>query len=253
MTQRVFSAIVYGAIAIAVALVVRDCSSRGPKSRADAAERRADSIAAILDTSRQLSGAQLASVRKLYGDSVRAAERRVLQVAPKRDNVDKELDRLTTANAVLTAKVRELTATALGAVTADSATGDRTADFHIRQEPYTVDASVRLPPTGSGRLNVKVAIDTARIVIRNQCGRDGVFKPATLLVVSPDWLPIRVDSAQSDPAHCNPPRARKWYDGRLTFGPSVNLNLVRDTTARGGWRPNVSYGISGQLSLWRWP
>lgn len=236
-------------------LGIQTCRLDRAGKRADSNAARADSIAAVNDTTRVISGRALTALQKLYGDSVRGFERRVLQLQPQKDALDRALERSTTANATLTARVRELeaNATSSGSVTT-TPEGDRKADFHVRQEPYTVGASVTLPASGPGRMAVRVALDSATIRPRLQCGQPvGGYSPASVILTTPDWLSVRVDSVQQSPDICNPPPRRRWYDGRLTIGPSVNVTFVKDTAAAGGYRPNFGFGVSGQLSLWRWP
>jgi hypothetical protein len=243
-----------GIVAAALlALGVQTCRLARASAAGDRNAARADSAIAANDTTRLVVAVK--EVLKAYGPDMQAVERRALQVAPKVDALDKKLDRISVATAQFALGIRRLEALAAGAgVTTDTATGERTDTFNVRQPPYTVGARATLPATGAGRLSLGVALDDAHLGVRVQCGEAvGGFRPATVLLAAPTWLTTRIDSLRQAPGVCNPERPRRWYDGRLTFGPSVNVSFVRDTAAKFGRRLNTSFGFSGQLGWFRWP
>jgi hypothetical protein len=216
-------------------------------AHADSNAARADSIAAASDSTRAVGEKALNALRALYRDSVRAVERRVLQLQPKKDAADKALERSTAANASLTARIKQLEAVTSGVVTTGDS-NERKSDFRVDSAPYHVQASVTLPPTGRGTLALRVALDSAVVSLRLQCGKPvGGYAPATALLVTPIWLSARIDSVRQSPDICNPPPKRHWYDGRFTLGPSANMTFERDGTA------HVGLGFSAQIALLRWP
>lgn len=207
---------------------------------------RADSAVAANDTTRFVQ--QIEIVRRVYGDSMQAVERRFVQVAPRIDALDRALHRLTAANATLSAEIIALRTTVLGTVSVDSV-DVRSASFTVDTTPYHGTATVKLPPTGAGSLDLRLSLDPIPLGARVQCGEPvSGYRPATLLVAAPQWATVRIDSVRSAPGVCNPERPRRWYDGRLSFGPSFNLTLNPRTGTL-----DYGVGVSGQISALRWP
>lgn len=228
--------------ALLLLLGVQTCRLAEANERARDNAFRADSAEAVADTSRDVT-AQLA---KLIGDSVRASELRILQVTPDRDAVDRALARTSATVASLSATVRGLEAvlTADTGTTTEDVEGVRRATFTIDSTPYRGTAAVtmpRLPAPASIALDLR--LDTARIAPRIQCGApvSGV-RPASLLVTTPDWLTVTIDSVRSDPNVCNPEPEQCRIGPRFLSVPCPPWWAVAGASAIGG-------GIAGyQLS-----
>lgn len=227
-------------------VVAQTCNLQRADSRADKAAARADSVEAANDTTRFVVA--IGAIRTLYGDSVRAVERRAVQIAPRLDALDRALQRITVANATLLARVSALQTTVLGTVLVDSS-DTRRASFVVDTTPYRGTAEVALPPQGAGSLVLDLRVDPVRLRTRVQCGETTAtgFRPATLVVSGPEWLRVQVDSTQQSPDVCNPPPRRRWFDGRLSIGPSANLTCFPGGACRAG------FGGSAQISAFRWP
>lgn len=208
---------------------------------------------AALDTTRVVALSAKDRTR-LLGDSLQMVQRLAVQVTQQRDSVDKALHQTSMAKvqlqlAVDSLRVKNISSTAPVVI---NAAGERTADFHVRKEPYTVDASVALPAVGAGRLvSLGVRLDSASLHARLGCGDavDGV-RPAQVTLTTPAWLRVRVTKAEQDPAVCNAAlgeKPRSHWRPALAVGPSYNAVRLPDGTIRTGW------GASVQLSLLHWP
>jgi hypothetical protein len=93
------------------------------------------------DTTRDVA-IQNARVAKLLGNSLRMVEKQVVQDSQKRDALDGALGRERVARYAATAVVDSL---ARVVSAHDSAVRDvRFAAFHVRQQPYTIDAELEL-------------------------------------------------------------------------------------------------------------
>ena len=161
---------------------------------------RADSLEAVADTTRLLA--------------TRAGDvwaRRLLQSELKADSLDKALKlkpKVVIRTEVVVDTLREyVTAPVIG----DSI---RFAQFHVRRDPFTVDADVILPPPpDNGSLSVRVALDPFTLGVRVGCGpRTGGVRSATATVEAPPWASISLDRVQGTPDVCNP----KGSSGRMS-------------------------------------
>ena len=145
-TNALFWALI-AALAVAGVQTVRLDAARAAGIRAALA---VDSAEAVRDTSRlvRFNG----EWDRALADSLRVVQRRALQVRQRSDALDRALGLERAARAQLETTVESLRATAKAAHVAVEA-GDRTrsAEFDVRQEPYTVHAAVALPePPGGG-------------------------------------------------------------------------------------------------------
>jgi hypothetical protein len=168
-----------------------------------------DTLEAARDTSRALS------IEGVLGDSLRAAQRRAIQVEQRADKLDAALslervarERLEASVVALRATVRSDTVYVAGGDSARRSNGDgvRRAVFDLRQEPYTVHADVSLPePPTAGRMDVRVELDTLALEARVGCGAagsDGV-RPASVTVVGPTWALMRLERLEQAPGVCS--------------------------------------------------
>lgn len=194
----------YATLGIAVGLAgwwgLRQHRERLADARADArsALLYADSLRAANDTTRL--------VAQLRGDSLRVYARRAIQSEQRADALDQTLGVERRLRSELTFTITRLEAqaqTLAEAMGADTLAGD----FHIRQEPYTVQARAVLvrPPTPS-RLTVSVQVDTIPVEVRVGCGPAGAggVRPATASVQVPAWAPVGLRSVAQAPEVCAP-------------------------------------------------
>lgn len=162
------------------------------------AELRADSVVAAADRT------HFVALHALAGTAV-GWQRRAVQAAIRADAVDRQLHVSDAARVALQATVTQLRARAAAPV--QTSTGDtRTADFRIRQVPYTLTARAELPaPPASANLDVLVALDTAHVQARITCGEMvHDVRPANVLVTGPPWLGLSLDTVASEPRVCSP-------------------------------------------------
>lgn len=198
------------AVSLAGAVVMGWRADRSRRAAASLA-LRADSIRAASDSTRMVA---LDSLHGVLDTAFRAMERRAIQQGQRADSLDRALGRTRVAMVDLAAAVRQLTAIETAPVTEDSLT--RKATFTVRQPPYTARAEVALPhPPAEGRLALTVALDTAHIGVRLQCGKVDPFgvRPATVLTTTPSWLSLRLDNVQQAPEICSPtkkPSGTRW-------------------------------------------
>src|SRR5690242_19747422 len=134
------------------------------RRRAAAAILAESNRSAERDTTRDVAR-ENTRVARLLGDSLRFVEKQVVQVAQKRDEIDRALGRERAARYQATASIdslsRELAAKGVASNARDAPEGEvRSASFRVRQEPYTVVADVEFPPApDSARIKMRVAVD----------------------------------------------------------------------------------------------
>lgn len=90
-------------------------------------------------------------------------------------------------------------------VTIASAEATRNGAFDIRQPPYTVHASVALPPApAAGTMALHVSLDTLRIELRLGCGRANAagIRAATTTAAGPPWAAIQLTRVEQSPDIC---------------------------------------------------
>jgi hypothetical protein len=170
---------------------------------------KADSLQAVADTTRRTSLSRRDSL-KIFGDSLSAVERRVVQTKISNDALDNALHRASVLITRLDATIQNFNVknrpgTAVTLVSSD--TSIRQSTFHIDSTPYHVDATAKLPPPPRvGTLDLAIHMDTVFMRPRLQCGEavDGV-KPATILVETPTWLTnVKINQSLVSPSACNP-------------------------------------------------
>jgi hypothetical protein len=226
-------------VLLAAALGMTTCALHRARGQRDTYAMQRDSVEAKADTTRQLGG----KVQRALGDSLAAVQHRAVQAEAKRDSLDRALDLARVANVELRTSIVSLKAQLQAPVT-ETALGERTASWTLRQPPYTVDATAILPaPPASGTLRVSVRLDTAHLTVRLGCGapRNGV-RPAEVTVVGPTWLRTTINTAQQSPELCNQDKSKAgaWsvmVGGGYTMSPK-----------NAGWGGFVGAGYA-----WRWP
>lgn len=194
-----------------------------------------DTIEAARDTSRALP------LIGVLGDSLRAAQRRAIQVEQRADKLDATLKLERVAREQLEASVLALRTT-VRSDTVFVTRGDsaRRAAFDVRQAPYKVHADVSIPePPARGTMEVSVELDTLALDLRVGCsvpGSEGL-RAASVTVVGPAWAVMRLSRVEQAPSVCSatqPARqAERWY-GLLRFverfGVSVGYAAARSST-----------------------
>jgi hypothetical protein len=169
-----------------------------------------DTLEASGDTSRTLP------LIGVLGDSLRATQRRAIQVEQRADKLDATLKLERVARERLEASVVDLRASVKSDSSVDDTRGVgvrrtmgdgvRRAAFDLRQEPYTVHADVSLPePPTRGRMDVSVELDTLALDVRVGCGVAGTegVRPASVTVVGPAWALMRLSRVEQAPSVCS--------------------------------------------------
>lgn len=220
-------------VLMGVAIIVLAFMVRSAKDEQARLAVKADSLQAAADTTRAVSW----RAQKVLGDSLAAVERRTIQVQMKADDLDNALQRTSAVVTSLTAVVRTLTVKDRpGTVVTLNAkdTTIRQSTFKVDSTPFHVVADVKLPPPPRvGSIDLSVRLDSLRLRPRLQCGKpvDNV-RPATILVETPRWLPVVIDSSRVDISACNPQLIRKrdwspWWAIPAAFGVGVAWQATR--------------------------
>ncbi len=172
---------------------------RGAREIAFRAALVADTLMASRDSSRALR----VSVAAL-GESLHVVARRAVQVAQARDALDRELhvrhiarDRVVVQEAPLQRSLAAIAAPSRG----DSV---RHATFDVRSAPYTVHADVALPPSDSGTMTLRVALDSIPMEVRLSCGERAMagVRPAVVTVSGPVWAQLRLGRVEQGAELC---------------------------------------------------
>ena len=186
---------------------------------------------------RQTTRAGLFLLIAVLGDSLRAAQRRAVQVAQRADKLDAALrleraarERLEASVVAVRSTVRSDTVYLTRGVGVRRASGDsvRRAAFDLRREPYTVHADVSVPePPAQGRMDVSVELDALALDVRVSCSpeRSEAVRPASVTVVGPAWASIQLGTMEQAPPVCAVPAART---------ESAVRNAVRSFVSRFG-------------------
>lgn len=162
------------------------------------AELSRDSVEAVADTTR------LRTVRTLQRD-VRVWERRAVQLTAVNDSLSEELGWRTIAHNRAVARVDDLETYVQGVIGREATEdGDvvQTADFRVRQEPYT--AWARAVMTDPPILALRVALDPIPLALRLGCGVEDDLSRAYVGISAPEWADVRVVEARQEARMCNP-------------------------------------------------
>lgn len=211
----------------------------------------ADSLAAALDTSHQVSFSRGDSI-KILGDTLQAVGRRVFQVAQQNDALDRaqQLDRKAIASLTAQVHALEVHVDSPAPVVTDTVTGDRSATFPIDSTPYHGSAAVTLPRAGSGRLALDLHIDPAKLGLRLGCGakRDGI-RSASATLTGPPWLVLSLDHVDQDPEICNPTPTRPSFFRRLlsSCGVGPSYAIIRGEDGK------IHNGVGAAADCHVWP
>lgn len=205
------------------------------------AERRArelgfDKLALVAqrDRSRTVNAKDLAAIRKIYGDSIRAAERLIVQTKQQNSTLGNALGQETKLAADLVLMVKDLNTQLTGTPVTVIAGDVRVDSFTVDSiKPYHVKAVALLPPAPkAGTLNLWIRQDTTRLNIHAGClpkNADGL-RPASLTVVSDSVDFAMIGAVTQDREVCNPaPRsgvALPWWVTPSTGLLGVLLGLL---------------------------
>lgn len=188
------------------------------QAAAHAGALRADSIAAVAD-----------STKVVLADSLRTVyERRMVQIRMERDSIDRELRTESRARTALALAVRELRAEQATDTVFVEAGDVRYGHTQIRREPWLAQVEAWLPPPPrAGRFALRVELDPAPIYVGVRCGEaagSAEVRPAHVTVDAPAWLTARVEDPVVAPTVCNPPLRTFSFLDRITIGtPALGI------------------------------
>lgn len=185
--------------------------------RADTAALRADSIEAVLDTTRHV---------RVGKDSVDVWRRRAIQHKLEKDKLEAKLRSRAVQHAAMVAYMSGLVDSLNAPAEADSADSVRSAHFSVDTVPFKGNIDVKIPrPPASAIARVNIAVDTARIGLSVRCGEpQGGVRPAEVVATTPPWLRIRIDSTEQETRVCNPQIPTKPKKGVVRkYGPPALL------------------------------
>ena len=155
---------------------------------------------ALSDSTHKLTSDSL----KALGDSVVLYQRQAVQAAQKASQLDRELGQLTVANYGLTVRLDSVHA--ISEVPVVRRNDTLSAEFHVEQTPYHVDAKVRLPQTGMGNLTLGIRQDPMGLGVKVGCGALSTLgvREATVNVLAPKYAVVKLDSLTQSPEVCSP-------------------------------------------------
>jgi hypothetical protein len=184
---------------------------------------KASNIEAMHDTTHDLG---------LIGDTVRAFARRVVQQAQSVDHP---------AQYVTGVAVRQMDTTVV-------ARGRDTIPFHIRDEPFTIDALLsRQLNDDSAALALHVVVDTIHLVARIECspGTEAGIRAASIMTTAPPWANIRFGAVQQTPEVCNPVQAEKISRRSFLSWAPVAVSVGRQIgSGAKGWSAQIGTAIT---------
>ncbi|HEX5970489.1 MAG TPA: hypothetical protein VFY85_01100 [Gemmatimonadaceae bacterium] len=246
-------------MAVAGLIVALALTVRVEEHRLDRAERRAQAlalqavnVAAERDSTRNVATTSR-RIAELLGDSLRVAERLVVQGAQRADALDRALGRERKARYQMVAAVDSLSRAAANAAVVQGSDEVRRARFDVRQAPYTIDADVAIPaPPDSARMAIDVALDAIPVDLRVGCGtpdRHGI-RAATVDAVSPQWATVRLERLEQLPEVCASPAvsaSAKRGERQFAFTP-LTAGFGRALSLDGRW--SWALFLGGGFSSW---
>ena len=206
---------------------------------------RASNTEALHDTTRD-AARDNARLARILGDSLRAYRKLVVQHEPVPDRVDSALGGRSAGAYAMRLAIAPLRLSGTRA-NGDSTDDSRTA-FHLRQAPYTVDATVSRPAGGdSTSLVLGVVLDTIPLTTRVHCSPpgDGGIRSASIVATSPPWAVVRIGDVHQDPEVCNGSTPTARSSRRLLGWSPVTLSVGRQLGAgRTGWSVQLGTGLT---------
>lgn len=220
----------YGAIALVLLVLLgfQSCQLSQERGRLRDSVLRADSIEAAADSTRGVSENALKALHSLFGDSVAAVERRVVQERQRGDALDRALGRERIARAGLTVTVDSLRVAVQAPVTSDTGDQVRSAWFPVSEVAFTGEAAVSLPrPPASGTLDLQITVRPIPLHLRLGCGAPvNGLRPATAVLAGPSWTTLTLDSLSQDPGLCRSPILEQRVSRLKWMGIGAGLVVV---------------------------
>ncbi len=206
---------------------------------------RASNVEASHDTTHDLTRDN-ARIARITGDSLNAYSKRVVQRVQPKDDIDSALDSQHAGRYRMRVGVDSLLASAFS-VTSSSTAIDSTT-FHLRREPFTVDAVVsRRPRVDSTSLEIKIVLDSIPLTARIQCspGGDAGVHAATIAVSAPPWAKVRFGEVEQEPGICSTPSRQLTGRSRRLFSWSpIALSVGRQLGAGNtGWTAQIGTAL----------
>ena len=224
-------------LALALVVTVRVEEGRVGKERARVTELalQAANVTAERDSTRDVALTER-KVAEVLGDSLRLAERLVVQAAQHGDALDRALGQERRAKYELAATLDSLSRVVASANVTEANDDVRRARFDVRQAPYTIAADVTIPaPPDSARMEVDVTLDSIPVDLRMGCSapdQDGL-RTATVDAITPRWATVRFARLEQAPELCaspalarsvnRPARRPAFHPLVVGFGPTLNL------------------------------
>jgi hypothetical protein len=242
------------ALAVALLATVRVEERRvgKEKARVTTLALQAVNATAERDSTRDVA-LRNAEVAAQLGDSLRIAERLVVQVAERDDALDQALGHERRARYRLTAAVDSLSQVARAASFVDASTGTREARFDLRQAPFTIAANVAIPaPPDSARLAIGVVLDSIPVDVRLGCAApdgDGI-RSASIDAVTPAWASVRFQRVEQASELCASPgltEASRRPERQFAFTP-LTVGFGRALSLDGRW--SWALFLGGGFSSW---
>lgn len=206
---------------------------------------RASNTDALHDTTRD-AARDNARLARILGDSLRAYRKLVVQREPVLDRVDSALGGRSAGTYAMRLGIAPFRISGLRS-NVDAADGSRSS-FHLRQPPYTVDATVSRPAGGdSTSLAMQVVLDTVPLTTRVHCSPpgEGGIRSASIVATAPPWAVIRIGDVHQDPDVCNGSTPAVRPSRRLVGWSPVTLSVGRQLGAgRTGWSVQVGTGLT---------
>lgn len=246
-------------MAVAGLLVALALTVRVEEHRLGKAERQVQALAlhavkaaAERDSTRDVA-ATSRKVADLLGDSLRVAERLMVQGTQRADALDRALARERKARYKMIAAVDSLSRVVASATAVQGSDDVRRARFDVRQAPYTIGADVAIPaPPDSAHMAIDVALDAIPVEVRVGCGspdRHGI-RAATVDAVTPAWAKVRLERLEQVPEVCASPAltsSSKRGERQFAFTP-LTAGFGRALSLDGRW--SWALFLGGGFSSW---
>jgi hypothetical protein len=232
--------------ALAVMLKVEESRLTTERSRAAEAMLATTNVVAARDSTRNVA-LENQKVVHLLGDSLKLVEKRVVQVAQRRDALDQALSRERRASYMMSVTADSLHAVATARTTAIDTSVTR-ATFAIYQPPYTIHADVVLPSrTDSAQLTVSVTTDPIHLNARLTCSPpdNAGIRTAAIVAASPPWAIVHFDRVEQSPDLCASPALGNTSKPRTFRFPALTLGAGRLLSAGpAAWGLFIGIGTS---------
>ena len=205
---------------------------------------RASNVEALHDTTHDLAR-ENTHMARLLGHSLRAYEKRVVQEVQSPDRVDSVLGNQHSGIYAIRVGVDWVRATV--ALANRDSIDQGAMPFHVRQQPFTLDAVVsRQPGADSTSLAVRIALDTIPLGVRIECSPpgDAGIRAASVLATAPPWAAVRFGDVQQNPDVCNsaaPPITRRRFLRWTPLALGVGWQLG---AGRGGWTALIGTALT---------